>query len=387
METKQLKALFDQEYGADAKPSYCFFAPGRVNLIGEYTDFNGGYVFPAALSLGIFAVLRLREDHTIRLRSTNEVLPVTVSLDRAIEYTKEDEWANYPKGVIRYLREKGYSLQGCDILYAGTLPDGAGLSSSAAILVLTAYMLRSVNGDNSIERVQLAKFCQQVENQFIKVNCGIMDPFSVAMGEKDHAVLLDCHNLTYRYVPLDLPDYRLVILNTCKKRELTDSRYNERRRECETALALLAGHRAVSNLCQAGLKEVEAYITDDTLLRRARHVVSENSRVLEAVNLLESGDIQGFGRLLIQSHMSLKQDFEVSGPELDAIVESALRFPGCIGARMTGAGFGGCALALVEKTRLEAFCSFVTQEYTQMIGLAPEFYVSSLGGGVTHLPD
>ncbi|HEX2926646.1 MAG TPA: galactokinase [Ruminiclostridium sp.] len=387
MEIKKLRNLFEKQFGAGRKPVHYFYAPGRVNLIGEHIDYNGGYVFPAALSLGISAALRFRDDNCIQLCSANVRLPVAVRLDEEIHYDQADDWGNYPKGVIHHLLQNGCPLHGCDILYFGDLPDGAGLSSSAAMLILTAYMLRQANGDGSIDLVQLAAFCQEVENQFIHVNCGIMDPFSVAMGKKDHAILLDCNTLKYRYVPLTLKDHSLVIMDTCKKRELAASKYNERRLECETALATIAKFHTVGSLCQAAIEDIDRYVADDVLRRRAHHVVSENGRVLMAVKLLENGDISGFGNLMIQSHMSLKNDYEVSGPELDAIVESALHFPGCIGARMTGAGFGGCAIALVENDRLEKFCSFVAEEYTGTTGLIPKFYVSSIANGVSMIQE
>jgi len=377
-----LKEIFSQNYGHDSRPLHCFFAPGRVNLIGEYTDFNGGYVFPAALSLGIYGMLKFRQDKLIQLKSTNNPLPVRVDLEKSISYQQEDGWGNYPKGVIKYLLERGYSLKGCDIMFSGDLPDGAGLSSSAAILVLTAYMLCYANGDRQIDRTVLAKLCQEVENRFIKVNCGIMDQFSVAVGRKDHAILLDCETLHYKYIPFILEKQRLIIMNSNKKRELTDSKYNERRSECDQALAIIQGHRPIANLCQASLTEVEEYLQDDILRRRARHAVSENNRVLRAVNLLEQGDIPGFASLMTQSHLSLKNDFEVSGPELDCLVDNALRAAGCLGARMTGAGFGGCAIALVENDKLEDFQVNVAKGYKKGTGLTAEFYLAGIYDGV-----
>ncbi|HMM21708.1 MAG TPA: galactokinase [Selenomonadales bacterium] len=381
-ETAQMKNLFTEHYGPAAGPLYCYFAPGRVNLIGEHIDYNGGYVFPAAVSLGIYAAIRFRPDSVVNLKSVNAAGGVTVDLTRPIAYQEEDGWGNYPKGVLRYLQAEGRQLKGCDILFRGTLPDGAGLSSSAALLVLTAYMLLHANGETAIDRPQLARFCQRIENEFIQVNCGIMDQFAVAMGRKECAILLDCETLDCEYIPLALKSHSLIIMNTGKKRELTESRYNERRRECEQALAILRRQRPLKNLCQATLSEVEEFLPEGAVRKRARHVVSENGRVAKAIEFLRAGDILGFGGLLTASHDSLKNDYEVSGPELDAIVARALAYPGCIGARMTGAGFGGCAIALVEQGSAEAFAAAVAGGYQKVTGREPQFYAAGIGDGV-----
>jgi len=382
MDMNDLRNTFEQEYGITSLPMLCFFAPGRVNLIGEHIDYNGGYVFPAALSLGIYGVLRRRSDQLIHLKSANAAGTVTVNLQDAILYNTQDGWGNYPKGVIKYLQEEGHSFGGYDILFSGNLPDGAGLSSSAAILVLTAFMLRYASGEQDIDRAILAKFCQKVENEFAKVNCGIMDQFAIAMGRKDCAILLDCETLKYEYIPFVLGEYNLVIMNTNKKRELAESKYNQRRGECEQALAIIREHHPVTNLCQVTLADVEKYLTDEVLYSRAYHVVSENNRVLMATELLKKSDIMGFGRLMTESHLSLKNHYGVTGLELDSIVDNALKATGCIGARMTGAGFGGCAIALVKSNRVEAFKSTVTQGYQEETGLLPEFYVANIAEGV-----
>jgi galactokinase len=383
MDVLQFKEIFDQEYGRNNnQPLHCFFSPGRVNLIGEHIDYNGGHVFPAALSLGIYGAIRFRSDQLITLKSTNATPVITVDLKQPVIYKSADGWANYPKGVIKHLLSDGHLLKGCDILFSGNLPDGAGLSSSAALLVLVTFMLRHAGGEQDIDRVELAKFCQKVENQFMGVNCGIMDQFSVAMGKQDSAILLDCDTLHYKYTPFALGEYSLVIMNTNKKRELAESKYNQRRDECEQALKIIKEHRQVTSLCQASLADVEAYVKDDILCRRARHVISENNRVLLAVALLEKRDIIGFAKLMTQSHMSLKNDYEVTGLELDSIVENALKIPECIGARMTGAGFGGCAIALVTTTRLEQFKAAVAQGYQEETGLIPDFYAASIVDGV-----
>ena len=247
------------------------------------------------------------------------------------------------------------------------------------------FRLRYAGGEQDIDRVALAKFCQRVENQFMGVNCGIMDQFSVAMGKKDSAILLDFDTLLYKYTPFSLGEYSLVIMNTNKKRELAESKYNQRRSECEQVLEIIKGHRQVTTLCQASLADIESYVTNDVLRRRAHHVITENNRVLLAVSLLEKNDIIGFAKLMSQSHQSLKNDYEVTGLELDSLVESALAVPGCIGARMTGAGFGGCAIALVATHRLEAFKTGVAGSYQEKTGLLPDFYVASIADGVRSL--
>ncbi|MDF2874672.1 MAG: Galactokinase [Sporomusa sp.] len=383
MNVDTLKTAFKQEYGAGGLPVQYFFSPGRVNLIGEHIDYNGGYVFPAALTLGIYGAIRLRQDGLIVLKSLNTTPSITVDLTKPIVYTLAEGWANYPKGIIKQLLDSGFSLTGCDILIAGNLPDGTGLSSSAALLVLTAFMLRTVNGDDNIDRAELAQFCQRVENRFIGVNCGIMDQFAVAMGKENCAILLDCETLSYKYIPVALEDYSLVIMNTNKKRELAESKYNERRSECEQALAILQGYKPISNLCQAAPADIDAYLTDGVLRRRARHVVTENNRVHAAVQLLENGEVAGFARLMTQSHSSLRNDYEVTGPELDVIVDTALGAPGCAGARMTGAGFGGCAIALVKTDQLKQFTAAVANGYNAGTGRDADFYVAGIADGVS----
>ena len=384
MDILRFKGLFKEKYGerSEQGPVQYFFSPGRVNLIGEHIDYNGGYVFPAALSLGIYGALRFRADRFIQLKSTNASQSVTINLAEPIVYKPEDGWANYPKGVIKQLLDDGHLLKGCDILFSGDLPDGAGLSSSAALLVLVTFMLRYADGERDIDKVAIAKFTQKVENQFIGVNCGIMDQFAVAMGKKDVAILLDCNTLHYKYTPFALGEYSLVIMNTNKKRELAESKYNERRDECEQVVDIIKKHRQVESLCQVSMSEIDKYVENDVLRRRASHVISENNRVLLAVELLDKGDIVGFANLMTQSHNSLKIDYEVTGVELDCIVENALLAKGCIGARMTGAGFGGCAIALVATCNIEQFKVVVAQEYQKTTGLLPDFYVASIVDGV-----
>jgi len=376
-----LKRLFIERYGA-AGDLLIFFAPGRINLIGEHIDYNGGLVLPGALSLGIYGCLRFRDDDLIHLKSLNEEQNVTINLKNDIIYNPDVRWVNYPAGVIKYLLDNHKQVRGCDILFAGDLPDGGGLSSSAAIEVLTAYMLLYAHGEKDIDLVWLARLCQQVENEFIGVSCGIMDQFAVSLGRKDNALLLNTATLEYEYIPFRLELYRLIIMNTKKKRELAASSYNERRAECEQALAIIQAHHPVATLVEAGLDDARQLIDNEVLFRRARHVITENHRVQEAVKALKNEDLATFGRLLIDSHISLRDDYEVAGFELDNIVEAALAVDGCLGARLTGAGFGGCALALVHGECVQEFIRQVTQVYTEKTHIKPDLYVSTLQDGV-----
>lgn len=384
MQLEALKAQFYSHFGEGAEPSI-FFCPGRVNLIGEHIDYNGGWVFPSALDMGIWLAIRKHNGNYTALRSLNAFKPVDVALSDELRYNDAYGWANYPIGVAAFLINEGYTLSQYNMLFYGNLPDGAGLSSSAAIEVLTAYALLTVEGQRIDDKVWLATFCQKVENQFIGVKCGIMDQFSVAMGKKDHAVLLDCNSLQYEYVPVRLEAYSLVIMNTNKRRELADSKYNERRNECEKALEILKQYFLINNLCEADLGAVNKLIDDPVLKRRASHVINENQRVHKAVEVLKNGNIRYFGLLLNDSHRSLRDDYEVTGAELDAIVEAAQASPFCIGARMTGAGFGGCAIALVQTAHYQQFIQEVGDAYTQATGLKATFYQSQIGEGVHQL--
>lgn len=385
MELGQLKNQFEKFYGNNGKEILSFFAPGRVNLIGEHIDYNGGFVFPAALTLGITALWRSTQDGIITLRSLNAEGEVKVKINDPIEYDKKDGWANYPKGVFNHLKKEGHSIIGGEVLFSSNLPDGAGLSSSAAIEVITAYMMLKVAGASTVDLVWLARLCQKVENQYVGVNSGIMDQFSVANGKKNQAILLDCETLHFKYIPFEMQKYALIVMNTNKRRELADSKYNERRSECDQVLALLNKNNSYKNLCEASLEEVDKIVSDLILKKRAYHVITENGRVLKSVEVLQKGELTEFGRLLNASHASLKNDYEVTGIELDTIVKEAQQFQGCLGARMTGAGFGGCAIAIVETGLVDQFIKKVGASYTRQIGLQPEFYVSSIGDGVHQL--
>jgi galactokinase len=379
-----LRRTFLEVYGKAEKSIYSFFSPGRVNLIGEHIDYNGGYVLPVAINLGIYGVMSLRDDKIIRLKSMDFSNEVIIDLEKEIKYEAKDGWGNYAKGVMKFLKEDGYSLKGCNILIKGNLPNGAGLSSSAALEVLMAYMLLySVLQSENINKKYIALLGQRVENKFIGVNSGIMDQFVVANSKKDHALLLDTQNLSYENIPCYLNGYTLIVMNTNKRRELASSEYNKRRKECENALETInkAKNNKVNNLCQCTLDDLK-YLKDEIEIKRARHVITENQRVIKAVELLKKDDIKGFAELLIQSHNSLKYDYEVTGLELDTIVEESLKAKGCVGARMTGAGFGGCAIAIVEKNKVESFIQNVSAAYFNKTNIKASFYTTSIESGV-----
>ena len=385
-----IKELFEKEYGTSDREILEFLSPGRVNLIGEHIDYNGGFVFPAALTVGIYAAVALRDDNLIRMRSKNVSGEVILDLNQTLEYKKEDDWGNYPKGVIKELIERGHSLKGMDIVFYSNLPDGAGLSSSAALEVLTAYIalyIEDPKGAEDIDRVEIAKLSQKVENQFIGVNCGIMDQFAVAMGKENNAILLDCNSLYYDYAPLNLGNYTLVIMNTNKRRELADSKYNERRGECEKALEIINSNKEtkLNNLCEATIEDINSFIKDEIIKKRAIHVVTENERVKNSMEALKVNDIITFGKYVTGSHMSLEKDYEVTGLHLDTIVHEALKIDGCIGARMTGAGFGGCAIAIVNTESVDAFKAEVSKAYKDVTGIEPAFYTSKIGEGAHKL--
>lgn len=383
MDTQKLEKTFTELFG-EAEPQI-FFAPGRINLIGEHTDYNGGNVFPAAITLGTYAAARKREDRQLNFYSLKlpEKGVISVSLDH-LEYKKEDNWANYPKGMIKFLKEAGHTIdQGLDIVYHGDIPNGAGLSSSASIEVLTGVVVEQLY-DLTLERLDLIKTGQKVENEYIGVQSGIMDQFAIGMGQKDTALLLDTHTLEYERVPIKLENEVIVIMNTKKRRELADSKYNERRSECEQALKELQQVLPVSSLGEMDEAAFDAHqhvLTDETLVKRARHAVYENGRTLKAASALKAGDLQAFGRLMNESHISLRDDYEVTGKELDTLVEAAWKQPGVIGARMTGAGFGGCAIALVEKTQVDTVIEQVGKQYESAIGYPGEFYIASISDG------
>lgn len=381
----QLRQQFETTFSGVAERT--FFAPGRINLIGEHTDYNGGHVFPCAITFGTYGLVRKREDDLIRVYSLNfdQVGVVTFAVSDDTYETSHD-WANYVKGVVTLLRQDGHVIGGFDFLLAGNIPNGAGLSSSASLELVTAFMLNEVNG-LGLDRLDLVRLGQRVENTFIGVNSGIMDQFAIGMGQAGKAMLLDCDTLEYSYAPLELAGYDIVIMNTNKRRELADSKYNERRRECDTALGLIQPKRDVDALGQLSMATFEQVAVDlpETLYKRARHAVSENERTKDAYVALQEGRLATFGQLMNASHASLRDDYEVTGRELDTLVAAAQQCDGVIGARMTGAGFGGCAIAIVDEASTEDVIRTVSNLYEAEIGYAPTCYIASVGDGVREL--
>lgn len=368
-------------------PNYSiYFCPGRVNLIGEHIDYNGGKVLPYAIEHGIYAAAKLRPDDKIILTSTNMDLEVELSLDN-LDFDLSHDWANYPKGVMKEFLNRGYNLSGIEINYSGNIPGGAGLSSSAAIEVLTCQVLVDLNNIN-LEKKEWALLSQKVENEYIGVNCGIMDQFAVTMGKKNHAILLDCDTLEYEYAKANIDGAEFIIINSNKKRELADSKYNERRAECEKALSILEKDFDIKNLCELdmdNLDEALSKLEDPVLKRRVRHVVSENNRVYRMIKAMEEGNKEKVGKILYESHDSLKNDYEVTGKELDTLVSEASKIDGVYGIRMTGAGFGGSTIALVEDGKVENFEEEITKRYKEKVGLNCEVYPSNPSDGVRKL--
>ncbi|WGX77276.1 galactokinase [Paraclostridium bifermentans] len=366
-----------------------FFSPGRVNLIGEDTDYNGGNVFPCALSFGTYGAISIRNDKVINMYSKNfdKLGVISFSIDE-LKNKDTDDWANYPKGVLYTLKKQGYKIErGFDMVVYGNIPNGAGLSSSASIELLMGVMVNDVL-DLGIDRVDLVKFCQEAENKFIGVNCGIMDQFAIGMGKSDSAILLDCNSLDYKYSKLELNDNVIVIGNTNKRRGLADSKYNERRNECEEALKELKTKLNINYLGDLSEEEFEdnkCLISNHINRKRAKHAVYENQRTLKAVKALKNDDIYTFGKLMVESHDSLKNDYEVTGKELDTLVELALEHKATIGSRMTGAGFGGCTVSIVKKELKDCFISEVSRRYKEIIGYEADFYEAEIGNGTKEL--
>jgi len=358
-----------------------FFSPGRINIIGEHLDYNGGHVLPAAISLGIYAVVRYRDDGIVRLASSSFDGLAAVSVNETINPDNITHWVNYPLGVIKHLREGGYAVHGCDILFFSTLPDGAGLSSSASLETLTAFITAGNAFNSDTGRVRMAEICRHAENEFVGVNCGIMDQFAVSMGRKNHAMLLKTDTLEHEFIPADLRDHRFVIMYTGKKRALSGSAFNTRRDECMKALDAIRKKRPVASLCDAALDDLD-FLNDPVLVKRTRHVITENRRVLDAAQCMRDGDAGALGKKLNETHESLRDAFEVTGMELDGLVSSARDSEGCAGARMTGAGFGGCAIALVMENALDEFITAAGRDYERASGLRADFYVTGIEDGV-----
>ena len=375
---------FAEVFG-DAEGVKAYFAPGRVNLIGEHTDYNGGHVFPCALTIGTYGVARKRNDNKLRFFSMNfEQLGVIESSLEDFVPSKEADWTNYPKGVMWAFEEKGMKIPyGMDLLLNGNIPNGSGLSSSASVEVLTGFILRDFFGFE-VSNQDLALIGQFSENNFNKVNCGIMDQFAIAMGKQNHAIFLDTATLFYEYAPIKLENAKIVIACSNKKRGLGDSKYNERRSECETALAELqqvVEIKTLGDLDEESFEKCKSAIKSDVRVRRAKHAVYENQRTMRAVEALKNNDVKLFGELMNASHVSLRDDYEVTGIELDTLVEEAWKVDGVIGSRMTGAGFGGCTVSIVKDEAIDTFIDQVGKAYKEKIGYAADFYVVEIGDG------
>ena len=389
MEMKETILKTFAEVFGDAEGAKAYFAPGRVNLIGEHTDYNGGHVFPCALTIGTYGAVRKRNDNKLRFYSMNfEHLNVIESSLDDLTPRKNAGWTNYPKGVMWALREKGYEIPcGIDLMLFGNIPNGSGLSSSASVEVLTGYILNDLF-DLGISNQDLALLGQFSENNFNGVNCGIMDQFAIAMGKKDHAIFLDTADLSFEYAPIKLEGAKIVISCSNKKRGLGDSKYNERRAECEEALEEIRQKVKVDSLgdlSEEQFEEVKDAIKDATRQKRAKHAVYENQRTIKAVQALKANDIELFGKLMNASHVSLRDDYEVTGIELDTLVEEAWKVDGVIGSRMTGAGFGGCTVSIVKDDAVDTFIEKVGTAYKAAIGYAADFYVVQIGDGPAKL--
>ncbi len=385
----QLADKFLEIYGAGGEISV-YFAPGRVNLIGEHTDYNGGHVFPCAIAIGTYAAVRKRDDTKFHFYSLN--YPEQGILERDLSdllYRREDGWGNYPKGVVQTFRNKGCPIPcGLDLLYYGEIPKGLGIASSASLEVVTGLILRDMMGLTDMGMVDIALFSQLAENEYIGMNSGIMDPFPIAMGKKDHAILLDTSDLSYVYAPLKLPHEKIIITNSNKERVAVDERYQERRDQCKEALKELqkvVSIRDLGELTAEVFEQVQEMIKSPVRVKRARHAVTENQRTIQAVEALENGNIHEFGELMNASHISLKEDYEVSCPELDVLVEEAWEIDGVIGSRLMGAGFGGCTVSIVEDRAVNEFITRVGENYSRRTGRKADFYVVETSDGATRL--
>ena len=386
---QQLVKKFQELFGEGGDIRF-YFSPGRVNLIGEHTDYNGGHVFPCALTIGTYGVARKRADRKIRLYSENfsKMGVIETSLDDLV-YRDSAGWTNYPKGIVWTFQEKGYPVEkGFDMLMYGNIPNGSGLSSSASVELLMGIILKDLFGYEDLTMINLALIGQYGENNFNGMNCGIMDQFAIAMGKKDHAIFLDTQNLQYEYAPIRMDGYKIVIAASNKKRRLTDSKYNERRAECEEALKDIQSVRkiqALGELTEEEFEQVKDAVKDPVCRKRAKHAVYENQRTIQAVKALKNNDLETFGKLMNESHVSLRDDYEVTGKELDTLVEAAWKQDGVIGSRMTGAGFGGCTVSIVKEEAVDAFIKNVGEIYEKEIGYEADFYVVEIGDGTRRI--
>ena len=389
MMKKKLFDMFAELFG-DSEGARFYFSPGRVNLIGEHTDYNGGHVFPCALTLGTYGAARKREDNKIHLYSMNldSFGIVEASLDD-LTNKKEYNWANYPLGVVWAFKEKGHTItSGFDMVIWGNIPNGSGLSSSASLEVLTGVILTDLFEIKDLSMTDLALIGQYSENNFNGCNCGIMDQFAVAMGKKDHAIFLDTSDLSYEYAPCVLDGAKIVITNSKVKHSLVDSAYNDRRNECAAALKALQSELDIQALGDLTPEEFEAHkslIKDEIQLQRAKHAVYENQRTIDAVTALKAGDIESFGKLMNQSHISLRDDYDVSCEEIDILVDLAWKIPGVLGSRITGGGFGGCTVSIVKNESIDTFIETIGKTYLEKVGHEAEFYTVDIGDGASRL--
>lgn len=389
MMKKKLFDMFAELFG-DSEGARFYFSPGRVNLIGEHTDYNGGHVFPCALTLGTYGAARKREDNKIHLYSMNldSFGVVEASLDD-LTNKKEYNWANYPLGVVWAFKEKGHTItSGFDMVIWGNIPNGSGLSSSASLEVLTSVILTDLFEIKDLSMTDLALIGQYSENNFNGCNCGIMDQFAVAMGKKDHAIFLDTSDLSYEYAPCVLDGAKIVITNSKVKHSLVDSAYNDRRNECAAALKALQSELDIQALGDLTPEEFEAHkslIKDEIQLQRAKHAVYENQRTIDAVTALKAGDIESFGKLMNQSHISLRDDYDVSCEEIDILVDLAWKIPGVLGSRITGGGFGGCTVSIVKDESIDTFIETIGKTYLEKVGHEAEFYTVDIGDGASRL--
>jgi len=386
MEIGNLKKQFVELNGPSDKDILVFFAPGRVNLIGEHTDYNDGLVFPFALQYGTYLLARKANDPMVKFKSENFPMTAQVCLQNEVKRIG-DTWINYPLGVIHEIEARGYKVGGLEFLFAGDIPNEAGLSSSASIEMVAAFAVNEMFGFG-LEMLDLIKISQAAENNFVGMNCGIMDQFAVGMGKQNHGVFLDCATLDYELVPFHTSDYSFVVSNTNKKRGLSDSKYNERRSQCEQAVKDISVQKSISNLSVLSISEFDNLshlIKDPVIKKRAKHIVTENHRVRSATRFFKENKLKALGEVMVESHYSLKNDYEVSCTELDALVEESLNIEGVLGSRMTGAGFGGCTISIVQNSQLETFKKEVGEKYFNKTGLKADFYIAKAGDGAKRI--
>jgi len=386
MDRKYFTEKFHEKYGDRNDRPILFFSPGRVNLIGEHTDYNGGYVFPCALNYGTYLLIRRNKINVLKFSTINFNDDSEYEINGLFVKTAK-KWTDYPIGVINEFLKLGINISGLELLYYGDVPNGAGLSSSASIEMVTAVALNDFF-KAGLSTLDLVKMSQKAENEFVGMNCGIMDQFAVGFGKKDHVIFLNCDTLFFEQVPILLNDYSLIITNTNKRRGLTDSKYNERRGECEKAVELLQAFKPIRNLSELtsdDIQHLEKYIKNPVIRKRAKHVISENMRVIEAVKVLRNNDITRFGELMNLSHDSLKDDYEVTGFELDTLVYEGRKIAGVVGTRMTGAGFGGCTVSIVIKDSTPRFMTELSLAYHNITGLVPDFYQPEISDGARKL--